>query len=371
MNILFLPPSRTSPSARYRILQFAGPLRDLGHQVTVRVIRPERGWQSALRPRLPRLLHHRAATLVRLTYAVTALRDAGTFDVVLINRDLIPELRVRCLEPWLALRNHRIVFDFDDAIYLGSRGAKLRRILPYFAAVTAGNETLASYARQWHGDVRVLPTVVNTDYYKPVRQRRPGPLRIGWTGSAMPLRDYLPLVEAPLRSLAGRHDFEFVVISDREPGFTWPEIKLRFIPWNPATEAEDLQQIDIGLMPLRDGPFEAAKCGTKAILYMAAGLPAIVSPVGVNADIVVHCQTGFHCQTSAEWYAAIENLLLNGALRRRMGEAGRDRAVRLYSQKRALPMLLKLLSEVAAHKRLPANGRPEEVTSSIFPKPAV
>ena len=370
MKILFLPPSRTSPSARYRILQFARPLRNLGNDVTVRVIRPERDWQSPLRLRLPRLLHHRAATIVRLGSALAALRDLERFDVVFLNRDLVPEMRVRWLEPWLARRNPAVIFDFDDAIYLSSRHAKLRGIMPSFAAVTAGNEILAGYARRWHSHVTVLPTVVDTGYYQPVEHRRPGPLRIGWTGSASPLRDYLPLVEAPIRSLASRYEFEFVVISNRPPAFVWPGVRLRFIPWSAATEAQDLQQIDIGLMPLREGPFEAAKCGTKAILHMAAGVPAIVSPVGVNQEIVVHGETGFHCRTDADWHKALETLLVDAALRRRMGEAGRDRAVRLYSQQQALPTLLALFAEVAARRRLPAARQTGQPAPQAHSKPA-
>jgi glycosyltransferase involved in cell wall biosynthesis len=366
MKILLLPGSRTSPSARYRVLQFVQPLRDLGHDITVRAIRPERYWQSPLRRRTPRLLHHRAATLVRLGCALTILRDVERFDVVFLNRDLIPEMRVRWLEPWMTRRNPSIIFDFDDAIFLGSRDAKLRQILPCFAAVTAGNETLAGYARQSNGRVMVLPTVVDTDYYRPTKHRRPGPLRIGWTGSAAPLRDYLPLVEPAIHSLSAHHDFEFVVICDRPPAFFRRGDRLRFIPWNPATEAEDLQQIDIGLMPLRDGPFEAAKCGAKAILYLAAGVPAVVSPVGVNKDIVVHGETGFHCRTGAEWYNTLETLLHDAALRTRMGEAGRDRAVRLYSQRRALPQLLALFEEVAARKHSLATRPAEALAPHAF-----
>jgi glycosyltransferase involved in cell wall biosynthesis len=299
---------------------------------------------------------------------MAALRDAERFDVIFLNRDLIPEMRVRWLEPWLARRNPAVIFDFDDAIYLGSRDAKLRQILPCFAAVTAGNETLGAYAREWNSRVRVLPTVVDTGYYQPPEQRQPGPLRIGWTGSAAPLRDYLPLVETPIRSLASRRDFEFVVISSQPPHFAWPGVKLRFIRWNPATEAEDLQQIDIGLMPLRDGPFEAAKCGTKAILHMAAGVPAVVSPAGVNRDIVVHGETGFHCRTEAEWYKALETLLQDPALRQRMGRAGRDRAVHLYSQQRALPKLLALFDEVAGWRHLLTSQRAEQAAPPVFPQ---
>ena len=39
-------------------------------------------------------------------------------------------------------------------------------------------------------------------------------------------------------------------------------------------------------MPLPDSPWERGKCGFKLIQYMAAGLPVVASPVGVNDRIV-------------------------------------------------------------------------------------
>ena len=356
MRILFLPGSYTAPSARYRVLQFARPLRDLGHEVTVRVIRPERSWRSFLPGRGLRRVHNLAGTLMRLGSAAAALRDVERFDVVLLHRDLLPEMRIEALEPRIARRNPRVIFDFDDAIYLGSRDAKLRKILPCFAAATAGNETLAAYARQWNGNVVVLPTVVDTGYYRPANVRAEGSLRIGWTGSEGPMNKHLPLVEPVVQALAREYDFEFVVISGRPPAWQWPGIRLRFIRWDPKTETEDLQKIDIGLMPLPDGPFEAGKCGAKAILHMAAGAPVVASPVGVNRQIVVHGETGFHCTGEGEWRDALATLLHDEKLRHRMGKAGRDRAVALYSQRAVLPRMVSLFAQVAA---LPAAMRPE------------
>jgi glycosyltransferase involved in cell wall biosynthesis len=267
--------------------------------------------------------------------------------VIWVNRDLLPELRIQWLESWLIRRNPRVIFDFDDAIFLGPRDAKLRRILPEFAAVTAGNETLARYARALNQRVVVLPTVVDTDYYRPAVQREPGVPRIGWTGSAPTLREHLPLIRPAICRLAEEHKFEFVIICDQPPDGDWPGVKVRFILWNPKTEAADLAKIDIGVMPLPAGAFEAAKCGAKALLYMAAGIPAVVSPVGVSSEIVVPGETGFHCADDGQWRSALRALLFDAGLRHRLGTAGRERVSRLYSKRSILPKLLILLDQVA------------------------
>jgi hypothetical protein len=36
-----------------------------------------------------------------------------------------------------------------------------------------------------------------------------------------------------------------------------------------------LQEMDIGLLPLDDGPWERGKCALKALLYQAVGIPAV------------------------------------------------------------------------------------------------
>ncbi len=359
MKLLFIPASHTSPSARFRVLQFVEPLSRLGHDVTVRVIRPERTWQSPLRNRTLRRLHGRAGTAVRLATAGVALHDAEDFDVIFINRDLLPETRIRFLEPLLSRSNPRIVFDFDDAIFLGPRAAKLRHILPHAAAVVAGNEYLARFARDAHPDITILPTVVDTDYFRPCLTRRPGPVRVGWTGSWEPMRDYLPLVKGALTELGRRHPLELVVICNRKLPFSVPNVPVRHIPWRTATEAEDLQEIDIGLMPLADGEFERCKNGTKAILYMAAGIPALISPVGASREIVTHDVTGFHCSSEQEWCSALGTLIRDADRRRHMGVAGRRRAVTHYSRAFALPVLTELFTRVASRSAGAARRPPK------------
>ena len=357
MNLLFLPASYTSPSARFRVLQFVEPLRQFGHEVTVRVIRPERVWQSPLQTGILRRLHGRAGTAMRLVSAGAALHDAEDFDVIFMNRDLLPETRIRFVEPLLARSNPRIIFDFDDAIFLGSRGKKLRHILPHVAAVVVGNENLARFARDIHSDITILPTAVDTDYFRPRHARQPGPVRVGWSGSAEPMKDYLPMVEEAIRAVAKRHAIEFVVLCDAEPSVRWPNVNVRHIPWNPATEVEDLWNIDIGLMPLPDGDFERCKCGTKAVLYMAAGIPAVVSPVGINREMVPHDEAGLHCTTANDWYWSIDTLVRDADLRRRMGEAGRRHAVTHYSRARALPILVDLFTRIGSRSMGTARGR--------------
>ncbi len=348
MRILFLPGSWNSPSARFRIWQFVPPLRARGHAVVVRVISPERTWQSPFKTAALRYPHTWLASLARLTSALWITGDIERFDVVMMNRDLLPAVRTDWLEPWLARRNPRLIFDFDDAIFVGPRAAKLGKILPCFAWVTAGNAYLAEFARPLNPRLSIWPTVVDTGRYRPAPQRLPGPPRIGWSGSSSTLRYCLPLLEGVITRLAQEAEFEFVVIAETPPRLSWHGVKLRYLPWTPETEVSGLQQLDVGLMPLEDKPFERGKCGLKAIQYGGVGVPALVSPVGVNREIVVHGETGFHCADEAEWLENLRRLLADPALRRRLGAQAYARVVERYSVQSLLPEMLRTFNFVSS-----------------------
>ncbi|MDX2163659.1 MAG: glycosyltransferase family 4 protein [bacterium] len=347
MRILFLPGSATSPSARFRLLQFVEPLQRAGHEVVVRVVQPDRMWQPDRQHRLSQVITQRWQAVQHVVNGVQSIRDADDFDVIMMNRDIIPETSVTFLEPLLARRNPRIIFDFDDAIHVGVRAPKMAKILPLYAHVTPGNPFLAAYARTLNQQVTILPTVVDTDQYAVAAQRPPGKLRIGWSGSSYTGKAMLPLLEGIITTLAQRHDFEFIIISNTDPGIRWQGVQMRYIPWTEATEVEMLQWIDIGLMPLRDDVFERGKCGLKAIQYMAVGTPAIVSPVGVNVDVVRDGETGYHASSDEAWIAHIERLMQDSALRAQLGAQARTHVEQHYSITSLMPTMTAIFHKVA------------------------
>ena len=124
-------------------------------------------------------------------------------------------------------------------------------------------------------------------------------------------------------------DFTFLVISNAEPTFKLRS--LRYIHWQKDTEIDDLLQFNIGIMPLRDDEWSRGKCGFKALQYMSLGIPALVSPVGVNTKIVDSSINGMICSSPAEWEAGISAFLTDAHLRVQMGIAARAQIVKHYS----------------------------------------
>ena len=116
---------------------------------------------------------------------------------------------------------------------------------------------------------------------------------------------------------------------------------------NASSEAEDLSALDIGLMPLPDAPFTRGKCAMKALQYMALGIPAVCSPVGVNSDIIHDGENGFLASSEEEWVQVLARLLDDAKLRAEIGEAGHQTVfARILQRKTQAPRVLEIFRNV-------------------------
>ena len=153
---------------------------------------------------------------------------------------------------------------------------------------------------------------------------------IGWTGSHSTLK-YLDEIFPVLEELEKNFSFEFHVIADFPPKCQLKS--LRFVKWNKLTEIEDLLKFNIGIMPLPDDVWSKGKCGFKALQYMALGIPAIVSNVGVNAEIVDHGINGFICSNGGDWKEYLKQVLTDSNLVKELSLHTRAKIVDNYSVK--------------------------------------
>jgi glycosyltransferase involved in cell wall biosynthesis len=100
-------------------------------------------------------------------------------------------------------------------------------------------------------------------------------------------------------------DFDLLIISNKPPDWKFDFI---FKKWEEATEEEDLLKMDIGIMPLKKGPWFEGKCGFKLIQYHSFGIPAIASDVGVNSLVTIHDKTGFIVDGADQWKKALKTI---------------------------------------------------------------
>jgi glycosyltransferase involved in cell wall biosynthesis len=123
-------------------------------------------------------------------------------------------------------------------------------------------------------------------------------------------------------------------------------------PWSKETEGRELASSDIGISWVPDDLWSRGKCGLKILQYMAAGLPVVANPVGVQAEMVEHGVNGFLAETPAQWAEAINVLTHSPTLRRRMGQAGRARVERDFTVEAGAARWLLLLEELKQRRRV-------------------
>jgi glycosyltransferase involved in cell wall biosynthesis len=341
--------STVDPASRFRVIQFIPHLRRAGWQVSLRPNRPARPWCPLTNPLRRRVRDRLAGMIARLSRA-RDLHDAAAHEVVLVNRDLLG-INLVC-EKRLLVRNPRVVFDFDDAIYLGDKAAHVEWMCRHAAWVTAGNHQLADFARRFTDRLSVLPTVVDVERYvlaPPATAVRP--VRVGWCGSDFSIRGTLFPYLDMLARLQAQLEFTFIIISKPKPAVPNCGLRWEFVEWSETAETQLGLYMDIGIMPLLDTPYQRAKCGLKLLQYMAAGIPAVASPVGVNTQIVQNGKTGYLAGSEAEWSNAIATLMRSSQQRSGFGQAGRAYCERQYSLRRWVPVIVEILESVAAGRR--------------------
>jgi glycosyltransferase involved in cell wall biosynthesis len=206
----------------------------------------------------------------------------------------------------------------------------VKYICKWSYAVTGGNSFLNDYAKQ-HGARKTvfLPTCVDViNKHNLVKTHGNHKPVVGWTGSHSTLF-YLDEIIPVVHALQEKLDFTFLVIADKKPDLNLKD--WRFIAWNEATEAQDLLNIDIGIMPLKEDVWSEGKCGFKLIQYLSCGIPAIADPIGVNKQIIESGENGFVCADKNEWKEKLSLLIGDASLRAELGANGRKKIIQEYS----------------------------------------
>jgi glycosyltransferase involved in cell wall biosynthesis len=343
VRVVFFVQGERVPAARARGFAIARALEADGVACDVRVPHPSVYGDTRL-PwplNLPRPLYTPLAALARLPQLGGLRAD----DVIFFQRPMT-ELPTTLLER-LAARGRRTIFDFDDAIF---ERVSNRRKFPALVAladhVIAGNAYLARRAGA-PDKTTVIPTAVDAERYacQPTRDARGKDVVVGWTGIASNYRQLghaLPGLARALDQTGAR----FVAISNAPPPRALAPLRAEFVRWRPETEIEDLARIDVGVMPLPDGPLERGKCAYKLIQYMALGRPGVASPVGANRDVVTDGVDGFLPDDAAGWQRTVVRLVEDPALRRAVGARARARVEAAYSLGAVVPLYRRVLAEV-------------------------
>jgi len=275
--------------------------------------------------------------LVRRLIRITRL---SKFEVIYIYRDAF--FFGTFIEHMLKWSGRRIIFDFDDAIWLMDKNPnqgifnklknpnKTAKIIRLSDQVITGNTYLYTYARKYNPNVTIIPSTIDLKKYQVPAKKQKEAVCIGWTGSFSTIR-YFETVLPVLEQIKARYGDKVYFKLIGEPSYRHDALGIQGVPWLSETEAEDLSELDVGIMPLPDTPWTRGKCAMKGLQYMALGIATVLSPVGMNKDVIAEGENGFLAETESEWVDKLSQLIEDEALRKRLGEAGRQTVVKYYS----------------------------------------
>ena len=346
------------PSTRFRFHPYLERFRRAGHACREWMAKPSvydyyrwMGWR----------LSHTYSDLRRYLQVL----DAGWRhpDAIYLERYAlhIPSTK---LDQQIRAATERLVYDLDDAIFL-TFPEKIPKLIRMSDHVVASNRLLMEYAQQYDRPVTMIPTSIDHHRFTPSTlvhdldsARRKVPV-VGWIGTGTNL-PFLAVCAEALRKVAVSHRFRLLVVAPSDSPLKPIDlsgVELEFVPWSAASEVSQLQRMDIGLMPLPDDkPWMRYKAATKLVQYLSVGIPAIASPIGVNADILkglpaagsslgvaAKITPGIGAETSDQWAEALVTLLEDRNLRESMGRSGRQYVASQYSIEANFPILHQVL----------------------------
>jgi len=304
------------------------------------------------------------------------IRRAAEADVVVLHRGLFP------FSPWqrptferlLARANPRLVYDFYDAIWLQRQDAsqqgspigrwlhpadKIEEIARLARVVTVSNEELAAWTREHHGDVRILPMLLEVDDYEPRQHADRSPVVLGWLGNRHQIPRLLALAPV-LRRLADRREILVRVVTSQAVEIPGVPVESLTHPWSPESERDDLAGIDVGLLPLEDSVHDRGKSPLKLLQYSAAGLAVVASPVAIDRSVLAPGETFLAATDEQSWLEALTRVVDDAALRAQLGGAAREAVRRSYgfeSHAEAFADVLRTAAgrKPAARERVPSS----------------
>jgi glycosyltransferase involved in cell wall biosynthesis len=264
------------------------------------------------------------------------------YDIIFVFRDALMTGST-FFEKRFARSKAKTIFDFDDAIWMQNvsdankklafmkDASKTGKIISLSDLIFAGNQYLADYAAQFNKNISIIPTTIDTSVYVPSKNADENKtICIGWSGSFSTIQHFATAIPALKRIKDKFGDrVSFKIIGDKN--YYCIELDTKGDAWIAATEIEDLSRIDIGIMPLPDDEWAKGKCGLKGLQYMALEIPTLMSPVGVNSEIIQDGINGYLPDNDDKWVEVLSALIDDKALREKIGKAGRQTVIDKYS----------------------------------------
>lgn len=347
-----------SPSQRFRFEQYLDFLKLKGY---------EYDFSFLISPEDDKIFYSSGNTfqkgIIFLKCFFKRLKDvlnANNYDIIFIQREAFMTGTV-FFEKQFARSGAKVIFDFDDSIWMQNvseankrfsflkDASKTSKIIALSDMIFAGNQYLADYAKPFNSNIRIVPTTIDTEEYQRMVLPKEEKICIGWSGSITTIQHFKFAVPALLKIRKKYGDrIKIKVIGDAN--YKNDKLDVISMNWNKQDELKELSSFDIGIMPLPDDEWAKGKCGLKGLQYMALEIPTIMSPVGVNSEIIQSKVNGFLATTDDDYVNAITVLIEDEILRKKIGAEGRKTVVEKFSVKALQQKYLEYYNELTSTK---------------------
>lgn len=337
-KVLIVTPHRPnrSPSQRFRFEQYLPFLSENGYEFEWSYLISEKDDAYFYKPGhyIKKLFFFLKCYLIRFKDILRAEK----YDLIFVQREAM-FVGTSFFERQFAKRS-KLIFDFDDSIFeqdtVGANKLlsflknpkKVDAITKAADLVIVGNQYLANYSRHWNNNVHIIPTTIDLTHHN-LEHQQSKTVTIGWTGSFSTLQYFESFIPVLTQLKQKYPSLLFKIIADSDNYYA--EIDTSVTRWEKETEIEELNTIDIGIMPLPDTQWTRGKCGFKGLQYMSLSIPCIMSPVGVNTEIIQSGINGFLANNDNEWLNTLSSLIENQTLREKIGNSGKKTIIDLYS----------------------------------------
>jgi glycosyltransferase involved in cell wall biosynthesis len=342
-NILFIVDHHLnrSPSQRYRFEQYLNYFKSQGFNWELSEIITKKDDKIFYHPGN----YFKKAIIILKSFFIRLkdLHRSKNYDIIFIQREAL--LIGSSFFEKQFYKKSNVVFDFDDSIWLLDTSPENKKFeflknsdktkvnIANAHAVIAGNTYLANYANQFNKNVTIIPTTIDTSIHKPISKNISSETKkivIGWSGSISTMKHFemaIPVIKELL--IKYPNQLEIHVIG--QAAYKNKELEIISKSWHSDTEVADLNCFDIGIMPLPDDEWAKGKCGLKGLSYMACGIATVMSPVGVNTEIIQHNYNGYLATTQNEWLDALSTLIEKKEVRELIGRRGFETVANRYS----------------------------------------
>lgn len=280
-------------------------------------------------------------------------------DIIYLQRTIYNKFFFVFIVFFKLIFGRKMIFDFDDAIYLHSF-FKTKTLSRLADAVVIGSHVLADWAKKYNKNVFIVPTCVKfLSYNKYSRLRRPPNKKftIGWVGHGPAHFKNLKIIKPVFEELIKKGlVFKFILagsLKSQKVYSLFRDIKgldadfIDSVDWRDSEAMPKIiQNFDIGLMPLIDNEFNRGKCAFKAIEYMACAVPAIVSPVGESNYLIKDEENGFLAGSKEEWIEKITKLYQNKDLVEKIGNNAEETIAKNYSYEAITPKFIEIFNKL-------------------------